>query len=58
MHFKDEIIQLASSALVSGNDHNLEKDLLRKSLKVVGGRSILEDTHNSSHRLRMHFTNI
>jgi len=43
LHFNDEIIWLVSSALVSGNEHKLQKDSLRKLLKLVGGGSILED---------------
>jgi len=41
--FKGDIIRLISSALVGGNEHKLEKDSLRKSLKVVEGGSILVD---------------
>jgi len=43
LHFSDEIICLISSALVDGNVHKLGKDSRRKSLKVAGGGSILED---------------
>ena len=42
-HFSDAIICLISSALVGGNVHKLGKDSTRKSLKVAGGGSILED---------------
>ena len=43
MHFGDAIIFLISSALVGGKVHKLGKDSIRKSLKVEGGGSILED---------------
>jgi len=43
LHFSDAIICLISSALVGGNVHKLGKDSRRKSLKVAGGESILED---------------
>jgi len=43
LHFSDAIICLISSALVGGNVHKLGKDSTRKSLKVAGGGSILED---------------
>jgi len=43
LNFSDAIICLISSALVGGNVRKLGKDSIRKSLKVAGGRSILED---------------
>jgi len=43
LHFSDAIICLISSALVGVNVHKLGKDSKRKSLKVAGGGSILED---------------
>ena len=43
MHFSDAIIYLLSSALVGGNVHKLGKDSRRKSLKIAGRGSILED---------------
>jgi len=43
LHFSDTIICLISSALVGGNVHKLGKDSIRKSLKVAGEGSILED---------------
>jgi len=43
LHFRDAIICLISSALVGGNVHKLGKDSIRKSVKVAGEGSILED---------------
>jgi len=43
LHFSDAIICLISSALVGGNVHKLGKDSIKKSLKVAGGGSILEN---------------
>ena len=43
LHFSDAIICLISSALVGGNVDKLGRDSIRKSLKVAGGGSILED---------------
>jgi len=43
LHFSDANICLISSALVGGNVHKLGKGSIRKSLKVAGGGSILED---------------
>jgi len=43
LHFSDAIICPISSALVGGNVHKLGKGSIRKSLKVAGGGSILED---------------
>jgi len=43
LHFSDAIICLISSALVGGSVHKLGKGSIRKSLKVAGGGSSLED---------------
>jgi len=43
LHFSDAVTCLISSTLVGGNVHKMGKDSLRKSLKVAGGGSLLED---------------